>query len=84
VPEAQGRTDPFKQVLDADEVVRGIAGLDMDLRSVVILRYWADLTVEDIALRLDWPIGTVKSRLHRALERMRADLGAGAEPEVTS
>ena len=84
VPEAQGRTDPFKQVLDADEVVRGIAGLDMDLRTVVILRYWADLTVEDIALRLDWPIGTVKSRLHRALERMRADLGPGAEPEVTS
>ena len=50
----------------------------------MILRYWADLSVEDIALRLDWPVGTVKSRLHRALARMRADLEAGGEREVTA
>ena len=79
-----GRTDPFKRVLDADEVVRGIAGLDVDLRAVVILRFWADLSVDDIALRLDWPVGTVKSRLHRALARMRADLEAEKEREVTA
>ena len=77
-----GRTDPFKRVLDADEVVRGIAGLDVDLRAVVILRFWADLSVDDIALRLDWPVGTVKSRLHRALARLRADLEAEKEREV--
>jgi RNA polymerase sigma-70 factor (ECF subfamily) len=82
VAEAPGRTDPFKRVLDADEVVRGIAGLDVDLRAVVILRFWADLSVDDIALRLDWPVGTVKSRLHRALARLRAELEAGGEREV--
>ena len=79
-----GHTDPFKRVLDADELVRGIAGLDVNLRAVVILRFWADLSVDDIALRLDWPVGTVKSRLHRALARMRAELEAGGEREVTA
>lgn len=77
-----GRTDPFKRLLDADEAVREMAGLDVDLRTVVILRYWADLTVPEIAIRLGWPVGTVKSRLHRALERIRTDLHTGAEPEA--
>jgi RNA polymerase sigma-70 factor (ECF subfamily) len=82
IADAAGRTDPFKRVLDADEVVRTIAALDVDLRTVVILRFWADLSVDDIALRLDWPVGTVKSRLHRALARMRTDLEAAGEREV--
>lgn len=82
--EVPSRTDPFKRVLDADEVVRGIAGLDMDLRAVVILRFWADLSMDDIALRLGWPVGTVKSRLHRAVARMRAELETGGEREVTA
>jgi RNA polymerase sigma-70 factor (ECF subfamily) len=82
IADAAGRTDSFKRVLDADEVVRTIAALDVDLRTVVILRFWADLSVDDIALRLDWPVGTVKSRLHRALARMRTDLEAGGEREV--
>ena len=79
-----GRTDPFKRLLDADEAVRRMSGLDLDLRTVVILRYWADLTVPEIAIRLGWPVGTVKSRLHRALERIRADLDTRPEPEVTA
>jgi RNA polymerase sigma-70 factor (ECF subfamily) len=78
-----GRTDPFKRLLDADEAVRQMSGLDLDLRTVVILRYWADLTVPEIAIRLGWPVGTVKSRLHRALGRIRANLDTRPEPEVT-
>ena len=48
--------------------------LDPDHRIVVILRYWADLQVDDIAARVGIPAGTVKSRLHAALKTMRPRL----------
>ncbi len=51
-------------------------GLDPDHRIVVLLRYWQDMTVEDIAERLGVPSGTVKSRLHYALRTMRLTLEA--------
>jgi RNA polymerase sigma-70 factor (ECF subfamily) len=41
---------------------------------VVVLRYWLDLSEADIAAWLDWPVGTVKSTLHRAIQRLRKDL----------
>jgi RNA polymerase sigma-70 factor (ECF subfamily) len=62
--------DPFRAVLDRDEVLRAVAVLADDERLVVILHYWADLTLEAIAQRVGWPLGTVKSRLHRALLRL--------------
>jgi RNA polymerase sigma-70 factor (ECF subfamily) len=39
-----------------------------------VLRYWADLTVDDIGKRLGIPSGTVKSRLHHAIGRLREEL----------
>lgn len=69
-------TDPFRAILDRDEVLGRLKVLDADERTVVVLHYWADLTLVDVAARLGWPIGTVKSRLHRALGRM-----AGANEE---
>ena len=50
--------------------------LDPDHRLVVLLRYWRDMSLEDIADRLDLPLGTVKSRLHYALRTMRTTLEA--------
>lgn len=67
-------SDQFQAVLDRDEVVRAMRDLDADQRIVVVLHYWGGLTLEDIADRLGWPVGTVKSRLHHALRRMRAAL----------
>jgi RNA polymerase sigma factor (sigma-70 family) len=51
-------------------VVRALAGLDEELRHVVVLRYLADLSVGDIAHELEVPEGTVKSRLSRARGRL--------------
>ena len=76
VPKPAG--DPFRAVLDRDEALRALATLDADERLVVVLHYWADLTLASIAERTGWPIGTVKSRLHRALIRLGADLDRGA------
>jgi RNA polymerase sigma-70 factor, ECF subfamily len=55
-------------------VADALAGLDADHRIVVVLRYWADLTVEQIADRLGIPLGTVKSRLHYALRALSPEL----------
>jgi len=67
--------DPFRVIHDRDEVLGAMAALDDDQRLVVVLHYWADLTLQDVATRVGWPIGTVKSRLHHALERMRSRMG---------
>jgi RNA polymerase sigma-70 factor, ECF subfamily len=74
--------DPFRTILDRDEVLRAMGSLDDDLRIVIVLHYWADLTLEGVAERIGWPIGTVKSRLHRALSMMRSRLEAPMVAEV--
>jgi RNA polymerase sigma-70 factor (ECF subfamily) len=63
--------DAFRRVIDRDELLRAMDRLDDDERVVIALHFWADLTLADVASRTGWPIGTVKSRLHRALQRMR-------------
>ena len=41
-------------------------------RVVVVLRFWADLPIEEIAARTGERAGTVKSRLHYAVAQLRA------------
>ncbi len=53
---------------------RAIAGLSLDHRQVVALRYFAGLTVPEVARSLGIREGTVKSRLHRALALLRPQL----------
>jgi RNA polymerase sigma-70 factor (sigma-E family) len=72
-PEPSSR-DPFAAFIERDALVASLVDLSPDERIVVVLRFWADLPLEGIADRLGWPIGTVKSRLHRALGRLREGL----------
>ncbi len=63
--------DPFRNVADRDALLRPMRDLTDEERLVVVLHFWADLTLADVAARTGLPLGTVKSRLHRALGRMR-------------
>jgi RNA polymerase sigma-70 factor (ECF subfamily) len=63
--------DPFAAFLERDALLASVDRLTADERIVVVLRFWADLSLETIGERLGWPLGTVKSRLHRALGRLR-------------
>ncbi|HET9920905.1 MAG TPA: RNA polymerase sigma factor [Ktedonobacteraceae bacterium] len=63
--------DMQEQVAQREEIRQALAQLSADQRRVIALRYGADLTEMDIAQVLGWPIGTVKSRLNRARERLR-------------
>ena len=64
-------TDLQEQVVRREELRQALAQLNADQRRVIALRYGADLTETDIAQVLGWPVGTVKSRLNRARERLR-------------
>ena len=71
------QTDLQTQVAQREEVQQALAQLSAEHRQVIALRYGADLTEVDIAQVLGWPVGTVKSRLNRARERLRALLKDG-------
>ncbi|AXE86249.1 sigma-70 family RNA polymerase sigma factor [Streptomyces sp. Go-475] len=62
-------------------VAEGLDALPALQRQVLILRYYADLTVPRIAEVLAIPAGTVKSRLHAAVRAMRERLEADAVVE---
>ena len=56
---------------DAERVRRAVASLPEEHRLVVELRFFAGATLDEIAAALGCPLGTVKSRLHHALEKLR-------------
>ena len=53
--------------------------LPEELRTVVILRYFAGYTLEETAQSLDLPRGTVSTRQRRALQLLRLELGEEGE-----
>jgi RNA polymerase sigma-70 factor (ECF subfamily) len=84
-PEAEGRIrapDDLRGVLDRDEIERGFARLSVDQRAVLVAHYFLDLPSDEAADALGIPVGTYKSRLHRANEAMRAALEADARPDT--
>lgn len=69
-------SDPVNATLDRDLIGIGLARLSPDHRVVVVLRFYRDLSAEEIARILGIRVGTVHSRLHYALQRLRAVLDA--------
>jgi RNA polymerase sigma-70 factor (ECF subfamily) len=61
-------------------LAEALAGLPDVERAVLVLAYRDELSQSEIAERLGWPIGTVKTRTRRALLRMRNALGPGFMP----
>jgi RNA polymerase sigma-70 factor, ECF subfamily len=59
-----------------DELDRALARLSPDQRTILVLAYYADLSLADVSAALGIPIGTAKSRLHRAANALRAALAA--------
>ena len=52
-------------------IARALARIPDGDRDALLLLAWADLTYAEIAIALDIPIGTVRSRVHRARRRLR-------------
>lgn len=74
-PERAG-ADRYGEVLDSLLVVDALASLSVQHRQVIAAAYYEGRTVPDIALELQVPAGTVKSRLHYGLRSLRLALQA--------
>ncbi len=72
VPDSQSAT------ADRDLIERGVRHLDADQRTVIVLHYYLGLPLPDAASAMGIPLGTAKSRLHRATQALRAALDSDA------
>ncbi|MCY7409029.1 MAG: sigma-70 family RNA polymerase sigma factor, partial [Chitinophagales bacterium] len=73
VGELDLREDIFKGLI-GDEVTRALNELDIDFRTVILLCDVEGFSYEEIAKIIDIPVGTVRSRLHRARNLLKEKL----------
>jgi RNA polymerase sigma-70 factor, ECF subfamily len=72
-----GATAGMESVIaDRDQLERGFVRLSPEMRAVIVLHHYLDLPLPEVAASLAIPLGTAKSRLHRALGLLRAALDA--------
>jgi RNA polymerase sigma-70 factor (sigma-E family) len=75
---------PETATAESDQALRvtllgALAELSAQDRAVLVLRYWEDQSVEDVAAALRLSHGAVRNRSMRALDRLREVLGDGLE-----
>jgi RNA polymerase sigma-70 factor (ECF subfamily) len=77
-PAAVLTPDASADLAERDWVLAELGRLDIDRRTVLVLHYYLDLPLPEVAEILDIPYGTAASRLHRGLEAMRTSMRASA------
>jgi len=63
--------------MEYDRLLRAMDALDAKHRSVLVLRYFNDLSYQEIAEALEIPLGTVKSRLNQSLKYLKEQMNPG-------
>lgn len=66
---------PAESLADKLDLQEQLAKLEEEFRVVLILRYYGDYKVEEIASHLGIPAGTVKSRIYYGLKKLRKGMG---------
>jgi RNA polymerase sigma-70 factor (ECF subfamily) len=74
-------SDDLTSINERDRLERALQRLSVDHRTVLALVYYLDLPLNQVAVALDVPTGTVKSRLHRAQRALRSELDAAARQQ---
>jgi len=69
---------PEDHLGDKEELQQAIRKLSNKLRAVIILRYYWEMSYAEVAETLEIPLGTVKSRLAQALEKLGKELSSPA------
>jgi len=68
--------DGSSALADRDQIARVFGRLSLEHRTVVVLHHYLGMTADEAAAAIGIPVGTVKSRLHYAVEALRAALDA--------
>jgi RNA polymerase sigma-70 factor, ECF subfamily len=74
--------DASREIEVRDALDEQLASLEPIDRALLTLRYGLDLEMTAVAAALGMPVGTAKSRVHRALQRLRRGRTHGALPET--
>ena len=85
-PDVTAPDGPVDEVLAAERragLMAAVNALPDRERQVLVCRYFLDLSEAETAQVLDWPLGSVKSRTSRALNRLRGLLVAGQQNGVS-
>jgi len=81
-PEWDTGLDFAAQATDHVALLSGVARLPLQIRAAVVLRYYADLSVDEVATTLGKSPNTIKAQLQTALDRLRSSLIEPSAPEA--
>jgi RNA polymerase sigma-70 factor (ECF subfamily) len=75
-------SDRAADLADRDELERGLRRLTVAQQTILVLHFYVGLSPSEAADALDIPVGTAKSRLHYAIEALRAAIQADERSPV--
>ena len=67
-------TDNIVRKITLDDLIHQLEPIE---KTVIILRFYNDLTIKQVSEILEMPLGTVKTTLYRALKKLRNDIMEG-------
>jgi RNA polymerase sigma-70 factor (ECF subfamily) len=75
-------SDRAADLANRDQLERGLRRLTPAQQAILVLHFYVDLSPAEAADALDIPVGTAKSRLHYAIEALRAAIQADERSAV--
>jgi RNA polymerase sigma-70 factor (ECF subfamily) len=82
LPTEPAEPDGVAALADRDLIERGLRRLTVPQQTILVMTFYIGLSPTEVAEALDIPVGTAKSRLHYAIEALRAALAADERSSV--
>jgi len=76
--------DGILGVNDRDQLDRAFRRLTLEQRAVLVFHHYLGLSISEVAIRTELPVGTAKSRLHHATRALKASIEADARATAPS
>ncbi len=84
LPSEPVEPDRAAELADRDQLERGLRRLTTEQQTILVLTFYVGLSPSEAAEALEIPVGTAKSRLHYAVEALRAAIEADERSSVGS
>jgi RNA polymerase sigma-70 factor, ECF subfamily len=75
-------SDRSSELADRDQIERGLRRLNEGQQTILVMHFYLGLSPSESADALEIPVGTAKSRLHYAIEALRAAIAADERSSV--